>query len=198
MLGEDKIQMLGFIKKYRTDKEYRNYVNSRNLSELSKIEQIALKGLIVSWDGVEVIESDLSNHYDDYNPIDISTPEALAVTCMNMAIGELLHEAFKNNNISKYSNFNLSDIKTRVKGDLYSTMDKPDVIRFIRTYNESDPEFLPKQAQDYLKMYEGHIKNGVGTSVFTGLAQTFNTNIYLDELFPKEKKGFVGRKSPKR
>lgn len=198
MIDNEKEQMLNFINKYRTDKEYRDYVNSRNLSELSEIEQIALKGLIVSSEGVEVIESDFSNHYDDYNPIDISTPEALKVTCMNMAIAELLHEAFKDNNIGKYSNFNLVDIKKRVKGDLYSTMDKPDVIRFIRNYNEAHPKFLPKHAQDFIEMYEGHIRNGIGTSMFIKLAKTFNTNIYLDELFQEEKKDFFGRKSTKR
>ncbi len=200
MIDKEKDQMLKIINKYRTDKDYRDYMNSKDISELSEIEQIALRGLVVSSEGVEVVEGDFSNHYDDYNPIDFSTPEALEVTCMNMAIGELLHQAFKDNNIGKYSDFNFAAIKTRAKGDLYSTMDKPDIIRFIRAYNEANPQYLPKHAREFLQIYEGHIKNGIGSSMFAGLAQTFNTNIYLDELLPEpeEKKGFFGRKSSKR
>lgn len=50
-------------------------------------------------------------------------------------------------------------------------MDRPDVIRFIEAYNEAHPEFLPKHAREFFEMYEGHIRNGIGTSVFTDLAQ---------------------------
>lgn len=198
MLDKDKDRMMKIINRYKTDKEYRELMNSKDPSELSEIEQIALRGLLISSDGVEVIESDFSNHYDDYNPIDVSTPEALEVTCMNMAIGELLHQAFRDNNISKYPDFNLIDIRTRIKGDLFSTMDKPNVIRFIRAYNEAHPDYLPKHAREYFNMYKGHIRNGIGPTMFKGLAQTFNTNIYLEELFPEEKKGFGGRRSTRR
>lgn len=198
MIDKKKNEMMSIIKRYRDDKEYRDYVNSKDLSELSEIEQIALKGLIVSNDGVEIIEGDFSNHYDDFNPIDISTPEALQTTCMNMAIGELLHQAFRDNNIGKYPDFNLVDIRTRIKGDLIATKDKADVIRFIRAYNAAHPDYLPKHAREYLQMYRGHIRNGIGSSMFLGLAQTFNTNIYLDELSQEDKKDFTGRRSTKR
>ena len=182
MIDKDKNQMLNFIDKFKTDKKHKNYINSTDLSELPKIEHI-------SDDEVEVIESDFSNHYDEYNPIDTSNLRALEITCMNMAIGELLHLAFNDNNIGNYSDFNLADIKTRCKDDLlYSTMDKPDIIRFIRTYNQEHPEFLPKHAEEFFKIHEAEMKSKVPTSMFNRLAQTFNTNIYLDELFTEEKK----------
>lgn len=194
MVNEKKEQMLEIIKQYKSDEDYRNYVNSLEPSELSEIEQIALKDLIVTSDGNEVLYSDFSNYYEEYNPVDISTPERLRITCMNMAIAELLHSAMKDNNIGKYADFNLAEIKTRMKGDLFSKMDKPMVIEFIKQYNRSNPKFLPKHAKEYWDMYHGHIRNGVGTTVFTNLAQTFNTNIYLDELITKEKKNFFRRK----
>lgn len=194
MLNGQKEQMLEIIEQYKRDEDYRNYINSLDPSELSEIEQIALKDLIVTRDGNEVLYSDLSNYYEEYNPVDISTPERLRITCMNMAIAELLHSAMKDNNIGKYADFNLAEIKTRMKGDLFSKMDKPMVIEFIKQYNRSNPKFLPKHAKEYWDMYHGHIRNGVGTTVFTNLAQTFNTNIYLDELITKEKKNFFRRK----
>lgn len=194
MVNEKKEQMLEIIEQYKSDEDYRNYVNSLEPSELSEIEQIALKDLIVTSDGNEVLYSDFSNYYEEYNPVDISTPERLRITCMNMAIAELLHSAMKDNNIGKYADFNLAEIKTRMKGDLFSKMDKPMVIEFIKQYNRSNPKFLPKHAKEYWDMYHGHIRNGVGTTVFTNLAQTFNTNIYLDELITKEKKNFFRRK----
>jgi len=113
---------------------------------------------------------------------------------MNMAVAELLHAALREDNINKYSDFNLVDIKTRMKGDLFSKMDKPMVIEFIKQYNKSNPKFLPKHAKEFWDIYHGHIRNGVGTNTFVSLAQTFNTNIYLDELITKEKKNFFGRR----
>ena len=38
---------------------------------------------------------------------------------MNMAVAELLHAALREDNINKYSDFNLVDIKTRMKGGIY-------------------------------------------------------------------------------
>ncbi len=194
MVNEEKEQMLEIINQYKSDEDYRNYINSLEESELSEIEKIALKDLIVTADGNEVLYSDLSNYYEEYNPVDISTPERLRITCMNMAVAELLHAALREDNINKYSDFNLVDIKTRMKGDLFSKMDKPMVIEFIKQYNKSNPKFLPKHAKEFWDIYHGHIRNGVGTNTFVSLAQTFNTNIYLDELITKEKKNFFGRR----
>lgn len=193
MIDTEKDKMLQIINRYKSDRNYRSDLDTKNPTELFEIEQIALRGLIVSNNGTEIIESDLSNYYEDYNVIDISTPTNLSFTCINMAIASLLHLAFQENNITKYTAFNLAEIKTRVKGDLYSKMDKPMIIAFIRYYNSKvDPKFLPAKAKEFWQMYHGHIQNGVGTSCFLGLAKTFNTNIYLNEIFP-EKENFRGR-----
>lgn len=199
MLSEDKRKMLSIMEKYRTDKDFRILVNSKPFSELSLIAQIALKDMLVTDDGTEIIKSDLSNHYHDYNHVDISTKENLIITCMNMAIAKLLHLAFKENNIYKYTDFNLPDIKTRIKGDLFSTFDKPEIIRFIIEYNKIDPNFLIKKTKEYFDMYHAHIRNGVGPNTFISLAHTFNTNIYLSEIMDyemenKKKKAFFKKK----
>lgn len=193
MLSEDKRKMLSIMEKYRTDKDFRMLVNSKPFSELSSIEQIALKDMLVTDDGIEIVKSDLSNHYQDYNSVDISTKEKLIITCMNMAIAYLLHLAFKENNIYKYADFNLPDIKTRIKGDLFSTFDKPEIIRFIIEYNKIDPKFIIRETKEYFDIYHGHIRNGVGTSLFISLAYTFNTNIYLSEIADYEIKNEKGK-----
>jgi len=195
MINKEKDQMLSIINRYRHNEEYRKFINSSEFSDLSKIEQIALKDMLITNDGDEILKIDLSNHYDDYNSINIDSEEAIRITCMNMAVANLLHLAFQENNISKFSDFNLEDIKTRVKGDLYSTLDKPIIIRFINFYNNSHPDFLPKKAKEFMDIYYGHIKNGIGTGTFSTLAQTYNTNIYLSELMiTQEKKNFWRRK----
>ncbi len=195
MINRQKDEMLTIMEKYITDENYRRIVNSKDFSKLSELEQIALKNMLVTNEGIEVVESNLSNHYSSFNPIDIDTEQGLINTCMNMAIAYLLHQVFMENNINKYPNFNLNDIKTRIKGDLFSTMDKPTILNFIKFYNKAFPNYLPKKTQEYLRIYHGHIKNGVGTATFLALAQTLNTNIYLDELvIQKEQKSFWERK----
>jgi len=51
MVNEEKEQMLEIINQYKSDEDYRNYINSLEESELSEIEKIALKDLIVTADG---------------------------------------------------------------------------------------------------------------------------------------------------
>ena len=195
MLGKDKEKMITIIDNYRTNEDYRNYVNSKDLSELSELEQIALKDMLVVNNNTEIINSDFSNHYQDFNPVNVETDKDLQITCMNMAVAYLLHRAFQDNNIKKYSNFNLEDIKTRMKGDMFSTLDKPMIIKFIRFYNHNFPDFLPKKAKEFMHMYYGHIRNGFGSAEFISLANTFNTNIYLSELSEQtEDKGFFRKK----
>lgn len=197
MINTEKELMLDIMDRYRNDEAYRRMVNSTELSNLSKLEQTALANMEVTDDGIEILSSDLSNHYDDFNVVDLETEESIAFTCANMAVAELLHNAFKENNIDKWPEFDLRSIKARMKGDLIATMDKPTVIAFIKYYNRHFPKYLPDKAKDFRKMLRGHINNGFGTGTFRSLAMTYNTNIYLDEITApeqEEKKGFFHRK----
>lgn len=202
MLSQQKQKMLLIIDKYKTDKDFRTLINSKPFQEWDQIIQIALKDMLVTDDGIEIIKSDLSNHYQDYNLVDVSTKENLIITCMNMGVAKLLHLAFQENNIYKYTDFNLLDIKTRIKGDLFSTFDKPEIIRFIVYYNKIDPNFLIKKPKEYFDIYHAHIRNGVGPNEFISLAHTFNTNIYLSEIMDyeienKKKKSFFKKRKQK-
>lgn len=186
-----KKQMLVIMEKYRTDASYREKINSAQEEDfinmekedvITNLEKIALRGMLVASDGSEIINSDMSNYYDDYNVIDLSNDYGVITTCMNMAVANLIHIAFKNSNLEKFSAFNLADIKTRMKGYLFNRKDKAVVIEFIKYYNNCYPNYLVGKAKEFYDMYEGFLKNKQIPNYFERLAVTFNSNIYLYEL----------------
>jgi hypothetical protein len=133
-----------------------------------------------------IIEKGFDDNYTDLNTINIDDDEGLLFTCMNMAIGNLLSVAFNAWNVSNYSDWNFPDIKNRIieydESKMFSKKDKPDIIRFINSYNENYPNMLPKTAQRFIETYQGQRRNNVHKGHFLKLARTFNTNIYLNEL----------------
>lgn len=86
MINTEKELMLDIMDRYSNDETYCRMVNSTELSNLSKIEQTALANMKVTVDGIEILSSDLSNHYDDFNIVDLETEESIAFTYANMGV----------------------------------------------------------------------------------------------------------------